>query len=47
MPEKDIEVVWHNSRGVKVRGEWAYKQGTGDDLGCLVGSFEYIELDYL
>ena len=46
-PEKDVEVVWRDSRGVKVRGEWAYKQGSGDDLGCFVGNFEHIELDDL
>ena len=46
-PEKDIEIVWRDSLGAKVSGEWAYKQGTGDDPGCFVGKFEHIELDEL
>ena len=45
--EKDIEIVWRDSRGVKVSGEWAYKQGRGEDGGCFVGAFEHLEVNDL
>ena len=46
-PEQDIEIVWSDSRGVKVRGQFAYWQGSGDSLWKFVNALEHLAFDDL
>ena len=46
-PEQDIEIVWRDSRGVKVRCQFACWQGSGDSLGKFENAFEHLEFDDL
>ena len=40
----DVKPVWVGSRGVTVRGVYAYEQPSGHDLGRFVGDYEHLEL---
>ncbi len=42
---KDVRIEWKGVRGVLVKGEYAYKQPPGKELGGFIGDFAYLEAD--
>ena len=45
VPKEDVDIVWTGSRGVTVRGVYAFDQPNGDTTGKLCGDFEHLDLD--
>ena len=44
---QNTDVVWRDSQGVKVRGQFVYSKGNGDTLGKFVCAFEHLKFDYI
>ena len=45
LQKEDVQIVWKDKRGVKVKDEVAFEQPPGKELGSFKGDFAYLEAD--